>query len=642
MTPSAASTGSPSFSYRPDVDGLRALAVLPVLLFHAGLGCSGGFVGVDVFFVISGYVISSLILREIAAGSFSMVQFWERRIRRIMPALTCMVVAVLGAAWLFCLPEDFQRVGKSVLAQAVMGANFYFWKDGNYFDPGAETKPLLHTWSLAVEEQFYLLFPLLLTFLVRSRPRTWQRWLWGIALGSLVIGIALSYSSHNQRAAFYLLPARAWELLIGVLVAVYRGRFSANKAAQEVSGFLGLALIGLAVLGFDGSTRFPGVAALAPCLGAGLIIASSDARLSAVGRLLSWRPFVFIGLVSYPLYLWHWPLLVFAKYLSAYELTTAMRIGLLLASFVLAVLSWKLIETPFRQRHWLIGRRQVFTFAAVVTGVFIASALTVSAFKGLPARFPASALAYAASRDSHGFRENISPDNALAGNFTELGSAKSTQPIRVLVWGDSHAMAITSAIDNLCRQHQQRGLLAGFHSTAPVLHYISPGEFGLGKAAPRVAERVVAFIAKEHIPHVIMTAKWDAYAASAEFRADLITTVRTLMASGAQVLVLKDVPAPGFDVPRIAALTALRGGDLMALGLSKEQHQQVHAALEPTFDELAKMGATVIDPADLFLTPRGLYGVLKNDQILYFDGHHLTREGAELLSPLFKRVFEEK
>ncbi|OYW87438.1 MAG: hypothetical protein B7Z23_13810, partial [Pseudomonadales bacterium 32-61-5] len=149
-----------------------------------------------------------------------------------------------------------------------------------------------------------------------------------------------------------------------------------------------------------------------------------------------------------------------------------MRIGLLLASFVLAVLSWKLIETPFRQRHWLIGRRQVFTFAAVVTGVFIASALTVSAFKGLPARFPASALAYAASRDSHGFRENISPDNALAGNFTELGSAKSTQPIRVLVWGDSHAMAITSAIDNLCRQHQQRGLLAGFHSTAPVLHYI--------------------------------------------------------------------------------------------------------------------------------------------------------------------------
>ncbi|OYW87439.1 MAG: hypothetical protein B7Z23_13815 [Pseudomonadales bacterium 32-61-5] len=257
MTPSAASTGSPSFSYRPDVDGLRALAVLPVLLFHAGLGCSGGFVGVDVFFVISGYVISSLILREIAAGSFSMVQFWERRIRRIMPALTCMVVAVRGAAWLFCLPEDFQRVGKSVLAQAVMGANFYFWKDGNYFDPGAETKPLLHTWSLAVEEQFYLLFPLLLTFLVRSRPRTWQRWLWGIALGSLVIGIALSYSSHNQRAAFYLLPARAWELLIGVLVAVYRGRFSANKAAQEVSGFLGLALIGLAVLGFDGSTRFP-------------------------------------------------------------------------------------------------------------------------------------------------------------------------------------------------------------------------------------------------------------------------------------------------------------------------------------------------------------------------------------------------
>jgi len=624
------------------VDGLRALAVLPVLLFHAGLGCTGGFVGVDVFFVISGYVISCLILRENAAGSFSMVQFWERRIRRIMPALTCMVVAVLAAAWLFSLPGDFQLVGKSVLAQAVMGANFYFWKDGNYFDAGAETKPLLHTWSLAVEEQFYLLFPLLLTFLVRRKPQSWQRWIWGIALGSLVAGIALTYSSHNQRAAFYLLPARAWELLIGVLLAMHRGRFSMSRGAQEASGLAGLALIGWAVFAYDDSTRFPGVAALAPCLGAGLIIASSDARLSFVGRALALRPLVFIGLVSYPLYLWHWPLLVFAKYLSAFELTTATRIGLLLASFVLAVLSWKLVETPFRQRRWLSSRRQVFTFAGVVTGVFISFALTVAAFQGIPARFPASALAYAASRDSHGFREVISPDNALAGHFTELGSAKSTQPIRVLVWGDSHAMAIAPAIDTLCREYSQRGVLAAFHSTAPVQHYVSAGPHGLGSVSPKVADSVVAFIARQHIPHVIMTAKWDAFAASAEFRADLIATVRTLMASGAQVLVLKDVPAPGFDVPRIAALTALRGGDLDALGLAKEKHQQATAALEPTFAELAQMGATVVDPAGLFLNSRGLYGVLKKDHVLYYDSHHLTREGAELLSPLFKPVFQTR
>lgn len=642
MTAQTDSSPAPSFSYRPDVDGLRALAVLPVLLFHAGLGCRGGFVGVDVFFVISGYVISSLILREISAGSFSMLQFWERRIRRIMPALTFMVVAVLVAAWLFSLPEDFLRIGKSVLAQALMGANFYFWKDGNYFDLGADTKPLLHTWSLAVEEQFYLLFPLLLTYLVRARPGSWQRWLGGITLGSVVLCVALSYSSHNQRAAFYLLPARAWELLLGVLLAVYRGRFPAGRLVRETAGVLGLALIGLAVLGYDETTRFPGVAALVPCLGAGLVIASSDARLSLAGRLLSWRPFVFIGLVSYPLYLWHWPLLVFAKYLSAYELTTVARVGLLLASFVLAVISWKCIETPFRQRRWLSERRQIFTFGGAVTCVFIASALMVSALKGIPSRYPASALAYAASRNSHGFREVISTDNALAGNFTELGSAGRAQPIHVLVWGDSHAMAITPAIDKLCREHQRRGVLAGFHSTPPVLDYITPREFGLGQLAPKVAASVVAFAAREHIPHVIMTAKWDAFAASAEFRADLIATVRALMSAGSQVLLLRDVPAPGFDVPRIAALTTLRGGDIHSLGLSKEKHQQAHAALEPTFAELTRMGATVIDPADLFLNPHGIYGVLKNDRILYYDSHHLTREGAALLSPLFEPVFAEK
>lgn len=641
MTPSDA-TRSPSFSYRPDVDGLRALAVLPVLLFHAGLGCTGGFVGVDVFFVISGYVISSVILREIAGGSFSMVQFWERRIRRIMPALSLMVLAVLAAAWSFSLPADFQVLGKSVLAQALMAANFYFWKDGNYFDAGAETKPLLHTWSLAVEEQFYLLFPLLLTFLVRRKPQSWQRWIWRIALGSLVVGIVLSYSSHNQRAAFYLLPARAWELLIGVLLAMHRGRFSMSRGAQEASGLAGLALIGWAVFAYDDSTRFPGVAALAPCLGAGLIIASSDARLSFVGRALSLRPLVFIGLVSYPLYLWHWPLLVFAKYLSAYELTPATRIGLLLASFVLAVLSWKLVETPFRQRRWLGGRRQIFAFAGSATVLFVASALVVSALKGIPARFPAKALAYAATRDRHEFENEIGLEQVRSGAFTMLGTPKPGQPISLLVWGDSHAKAIAPALAQLCREHSQLGVLSAYSSTAPVLHYISPGPHALKEKSPQVAAAVVDFIAQQHIKHVIITARWNGYASSREFRADVIATVRALQETGAEVWVVKDVPTPGFDVPRIAALTALRGGDLDALGISKEQHEKEGAAMESTFATLAQMGAKIVDPAELFLNRPGHYGVLKNGQVLYHDSHHLSLEGAELLVPLFKPLFETK
>lgn len=633
---------SSSFKYRPDIDGLRALAVLPVLLYHAGLGCTGGFVGVDVFFVISGYVISSLILREVEAGTFSMVSFWERRVRRIMPALSVVVTSLLVVAWLFWLPDDFQMVGKSLLAQALMVANFHFWKGGNYFDPVAETKPLLHTWSLAVEEQFYLLFPLLLTFLIRRRPATWKRWILGVALVSLIIGVVCSYSARNQRMAFYLLPPRAWELLIGALLAMGSGRFTSRKPMAEVMGFLGLGLICMAVLQYDESTRFPGVAALAPCLGAAMIIASSEGRLSLVGRLLSFRPLVFIGLVSYPLYLWHWPVLVLVKYLFAYELGAGARGLLLLASLLLAVLSWRFIETPFRQRRWLAGRRQIFAFAGIVTAVFCAFSYAIEFFQGFPSRFSAKALAYSDAHVRLDLQKEITLEQAQAGQFVELGSAPGGQPVQVLLWGDSHAKAIACAFDDLCKEHSQRGVMAAYSATAPVVNYVSTHRISLREKSPRFAESVLAFIGKQRVKNVLIAARWSMYPASAEFKKDLLETVRAVMASGARAYVLKDVPEPGFDVPRIVTRTALRSGDFETLGTTKEHHRHNSAPLAQTFEELAQMGATVLDPAEFFLNSRGIYGVIKNDEVLYFDTDHLTTEGAALLKPLFSPLFQTK
>lgn len=641
--PSIETASTASFKYRPDVDGLRALAVLPVLLYHARLGCTGGFVGVDVFFVISGFVISSLILKEVAAGTFSMVNFWERRIRRIMPALSLVVVAVLTAGWLFDLPEDFQTLAKSVMAQALMAANFFFWKGGNYFDPGVETKPLLHTWSLAVEEQFYLLFPLLLTLMIRVRPATWRRWILGGAVVSLILSIVWSYSSHNQRVAFYLLPARAWELLIGALLAIYSGRFSASRPVGETCGFAGLGLIAWSVLFYDESTRFPGLAALAPCLGAAMIIASSETRTSIVGRLLSLKPLVFIGLVSYPLYLWHWPLLVFSKYLFAYELSAGIRILLLLASLLLAVLSWKFFEMPFRQRRWLGERRQIFAFAAIVTMVFCAFSYLVDSAKGIPSRFSARVLAYAAMGDQNdGFWDDISAERTLSGHFTDLGPAQSDKPVSLMVWGDSHAKAIAPAVDTLCKEFSQHGILVAHAATAPVLNCVSTHRVSLLGKSPEVAASVVALVAKKQIKKVLLVARWDMYPPTAEFKDDLIQTVRAIMNSGAHVYVLKTVPIPGFDVPRLAAITALRGGDFESMGITKDLHQQSRAPLEQTFEQLAQMGATVLEPAEYFLNSRGIYGAMRNDDVLYFDTDHLTEKGAELVVPLFRPLFQAK
>jgi hypothetical protein len=495
---------------------------------------------------------------------------------------------------------------------------------------------------LAVEEQFYLLFPLLLTFLIRSRPVTWQRWILCIAIGSLIIGVVGSYSSHNQRAAFYLLPGRAWELLLGALLSIHSGRLVFGRMVRESLGFLGLALILFAVLVYDESTRFPGLAALAPCLGAAMIIASSNVQLSAVGQLLSFRPFIFIGLVSYPLYLWHWPMLVFARYLSIHELTDALSIQLLLASLLLAVLSWKFVETPIRQHRWLGEPRQIFKSAGIVTGVFLAIAFSVAFFQGFPSRFPAKALAYAASRDRHSFGDEIDLARAQSGRFMELGSAEGSKPISLLIWGDSHAKAIAPALDQLCREHSRRGVLAAHSGTPPLLNYICSHEDSLLELSPKAAESVVAFIAKHEIKNVVLAARWALYPASAEFKDCLILTVRSLLESGTNVVVLKEVPTPGFEVPHIAFLTALRGDDLEDLGVTKEKHKQLGAELEPAFVELAKMGATVLDPSNLFLNSRGIYGVIENDKILYYDSNHLSIEGAELLKPLFRPIFQAK
>jgi peptidoglycan/LPS O-acetylase OafA/YrhL len=595
---------------------------------------------VDVFFVISGYVISSLILREVEAGTFSMVNFWERRVRRIMPALSVMMAAVLVAAWCLCLPADFQIIGKSAMAQALMAANFYFCRGGSYFAPESDTKPLLHTWSLALEEQFYVLFPLLLMFLIRRRPGSWQRWLLGIEVGSLALGVFGSDSPTFQRMAFYLLPARAWELLMGVLLAIYGGRFPAGKLLAETSGLTGLALIFSSVFVYNSSTPFPGLAALAPCLGAALIIASSGSRLSVVGRLLSFRPLVFIGLVSYPLYLWHWPLLVLVQYSFADELSAGARVLLLLASLLLAVLTWRFVEQPFRQRRWFGGRAQIFTLADITTGALIALALSIYCFAGFPSRFTARALSYSRALYRLAFPDETTLERASSGRFMELGSSKSSQPISFFVWGDSHAKSAAPALDTLCREYSQRGVLSANNATAPVLNFVSPHSDSLREMSPRVADSVLAFIAQHHVKNVIIIAKWNMYPPTAEIKDSLHMTVRAIMNSGARAYLLKDVPEPGFDVPRIASLTALRGSDFEPLGITKEKHQQSNAALEQTFEQLARMGATVLDPADLFLNSRGIYGVIKNDEVLYFDNNHLTSEGAALLVPLLRPMFK--
>lgn len=363
-----------SFRHRPEIDGLRALAVIPVILFHAGFDWfSGGFVGVDVFFVISGYLITSILITERQAGRFSVLSFYERRARRILPALFLVMLACLPVAWLWMTPLQLESFSQSLMAVPVFGSNFLFWRITGYFDSDAEEHPLLHTWSLGVEEQYYILFPVILLLLWRLGSK---RLVWLIALMA-VISLWLSQwllGVGFEDSSFFLAPPRAWELLIGSMLALVMGQQS--PAVQVRTGFanalavVGLALIIVSVAVYEQSTQFPGVRALLPTVGTALVIGFGREQ-TLVARLLSIKWIVGIGLISYSAYLWHQPLFAFARIYTREPPSELVFGGLAVLSLGLAYLSWQFVELPFRNRA-KFTRTQIFASSAAASILLLA------------------------------------------------------------------------------------------------------------------------------------------------------------------------------------------------------------------------------------------------------------------------------
>jgi peptidoglycan/LPS O-acetylase OafA/YrhL len=328
--------------YRPDVDGLRAIAVLAVLAFHAfPQSAPGGFAGVDVFFVISGFLITGILLDGLKDGSFSFAGFYWRRVRRIFPALILVLAASLALGWLLLLPDEFMQLGKHVAGGAGFVANLVFWREAGYFDTAAELKPLLHLWSLGVEEQYYLVWPLLL-FLFRKEPRRMLAMM--ALLAVLSFGANLWLTAWRPSAAFYLPVTRFWELLAGGLLACFAARRLPYANLQAGLGALLLAA-GLFLLSAERS--FPGWWALLPVAGTALLVSAGPAAWIN-RRLLANRAAVYLGLISYPLYLWHWPLLSYARIVQGGEPPASHRAWLLAASVVLSVLTYELVEKKIR------------------------------------------------------------------------------------------------------------------------------------------------------------------------------------------------------------------------------------------------------------------------------------------------------
>ena len=554
------SNQKPSLKYRPDIDGLRAVAVLSVIAFHLGAGhVPGGFVGVDVFFVISGYLISAIVFSEIANSSFSVLAFYERRIRRIFPALFAMLIVFSIAASFYLLPTEFVDFAKSLLAATTSSSNFYFWKHSGYFDQPTSS-PLLHTWSLAVEEQFYILFPIFLVVVRRFFPQRLRMAVVILFIASLATSAVMVY--YDTVTAFYMPYTRAWELLLGTILSL--GIFPRLRSAlmRNVATLVGIGLILYAAVSYNLYTPFPGLAALAPCIGSALIIGAGECGSSLVGAVLSWRPFVFIGLISYSLYLWHWPVIIlhemglsvnlqsilpypYAHRLAGIRFDMYMEIVI---SFALAVLSWRFVERPFRSRPLRIDRRPLFAMAAAVMVALIAFSGAVILDGGFTGRFPAQSVKIASYLANHGAGALGRVGSCFITDTSRSAVLDNDQCLRTvegkrnyLLIGDSLAGALWSGLSSSLPDDHV--LLASVSNCKPFVHPIGTPD----------CKREMSYIFQTYLPShaiqaLLLEARWRP-----ENMGELTETIDWAKQHQLPVFVFGPVPEYDAPLPRLLA-----------------------------------------------------------------------------------------
>lgn len=663
--------------HRLDIDGLRALAIIPVILFHAGIaGFGGGFIGVDIFFVISGFLIASIIIRELKAGTFSLVHFWERRVRRIIPVLFFIMLVVTGAAHFIVLfPVDYIVYGQSLVAQSAFLANIYFMRKDSYFAGPSESMPLLHTWTLSLEEQFYIFLPLFLLGIFVLAKRSLKA-LTVAVVAVLVLSFAYNYylsvtfpggaftlpfishiwgSATNARAAFFFLLPRAWEFLIGVLLAT--GAIALRSRWQaELASLIGLGLICYAIVQFSASMVFPGVAALVPTIGAALIILAGSFGSTLVGSLLSFRAFVFTGLISYSLYLWHWPLIVFSKILWPENASSLMGL-VLVFTFVLSWVSYQYVETPFRTKQFCASRSQMFLFGSAAIAILFSLGLLIHRGDGFPNRAPAAANAIAAAavdsnpREYECFRKNYR-DVFGAAKPCVLGDQSGSEYDFVL-WGDSNADAAMPIIDEMAREYGQTGVFFGAGGCRPI---IWGDETVKDQKCEVIKQQAVDFINEHNVPKVLLISAWGAIGKNASpvgtpteqidedadaFYRALSGTLALIETDNNTIYIMKKVPNYNYDV-RVEFMEAVQSNVPMSdITKPYADYQAVNASQNLAIDRLQAEGRIVsVDPSPAFCSDEVCAAVI-DGAILYRNGSHINTTGALRLRPIFTDFFTQ-
>jgi peptidoglycan/LPS O-acetylase OafA/YrhL len=629
--------------YRPDIDGLRAVAVISVVLYHVNSSViPGGYLGVDVFFVISGFLITSIIQREQERGLFSLSGFYERRVRRIMPALLFVLVATLIASTIMLLPSDLIGYGKSLLSTVFFSANFYFLIDTDYFAAAAEQKPLLHMWSLGVEEQFYLFFPLILMLLQRFR-RSLLVIITALTAISLLANIGALHLAKAD-VAFFLTPFRAWELGFGAMLAVWLRR-TGPSAPQPVAAVIGAVLLALGLAGvkLSGPVALP--IALSAVAGTTILIWAHHGGQTVVGRLLSTRPFVLIGLISYSLYLWHWPFIVFPRYYLVRELTLLEGSIAVFASMMLATISWRYVERPFRQK--MMPARRVYILTLAATLVTVSAGIALVRGDGFPGRLNARAAAINIAVDSN-YRCPVAahiPFGALHACSLALPD-KNPNSADTVLFGNSHAQMYAPAVAAALANSNRRGLLVPANGCLPSV------DVNISAGCDRIMrENLAAIVDLPNVHTVIIAFNWavprkpkklvdgtgrplvgdySALVADGVGRA-----IEELQAAGKETILVGPIATPRYNVASVISRKLAFGHSIgeplwIAQAEFLAQHEVLLAALSQ------RPGVVLLTPHEYQCRDARCYYVDGGDS-LFADGNHLAGTVQERFVPLFER-----
>ncbi len=675
--------------HRPEIDGLRAFAVLPVMFFHAGFSwVSGGFIGVDVFFVISGFLITSIVQREVTEQRFTLVGFYERRARRIFPALFTTILICFPFAWWLMDATQLKAFGKSVIAVSVFLANFYFAGAANYFEPAGELMPLLHTWSLSVEEQFYVFFPLLLlalSFLGITRTRNIVVILSLLALGAFALTIFMA--KINPTLNFYWPVSRAWELLAGAIAAFVYTRPADKTKLQECIAALGFVMLIGGVLFLRAEMEYRFAYSIFPVIGTVLVLVAADSR-TLIGRFLMWRPFVVVGLISYSAYLLHQPIFVFARYYLGIDPSLPIACALLIATLAGAYLSWRLVEEPIRNKkgRFYLSRTMLFAVSACFIGLFGMAGYAIIKFDGFATRMsPTLEQAMVARKSVKRFpgqcqyspalnQFNVPsqlPDHCHGHEPTNLGDAATDAPYAMII-GDSYGGATADSFMQVLAEEGWRSAKITVAGCASLPGFdLMGGQLQCAKAF----DRIKGIVSQQKPDLLIVVNRYNFLFNDQPFDNgeggsgtlgpfgtishdrlgpdhDLQERAAAIVSSGVKVLsdfvpniaIVYPIPEAGWYVPHLFERQKARDIYQGVISISSDLYWQRNQAAVAALDSARSDKVIKLDPYPLFCNRHDFPGRClhaRGDQLFYGDTNHLTKTGADMLAETLRPVLQD-